>query len=176
MILPRGQQLLLPANPWFMAASLLVGLVVNLLQNMGFLGNAAWAPDVLLVILVFWCVHQPTRVGVFTCFALGLVVDVHQTALLGQHALSFSVMGFLALQLHRRMQWFTGASQAPQILPIFLIGMAVDVSLRYLFGRSLTHWSIVFAPLLEAALWAPISFVLLIPQRRAPDPDENRPL
>ena len=176
MILPRGQQLLLPANPWFMAASLLVGLVVNLLQNMGFFGNAAWAPDVLLVILVFWCVHQPTRVGVFTCFALGLVVDVHQTALLGQHALSFSVMGFLALQLHRRMQWFTGASQAPQILPIFLIGMAVDVSLRYLFGRSLTHWSIVFAPLLEAALWAPISFVLLIPQRRAPDPDENRPL
>jgi rod shape-determining protein MreD len=95
---------------------------------------------------------------------------------LGQHALSFSVMGFLALQLHRRMQWFTGASQAPQILPIFLIGMAVDVSLRYLFGRSLAHWSIVFAPLLEAALWAPISFVLLIPQRRAPDPDENRPL
>ena len=176
MILPRGQQLLLPANPWFMAASLLVGLVVNLLQNMGLLGNAAWAPDVLLVILVFWCVHQPTRVGVFTCFALGLVVDVHQTALMGQHALSFSVMGFLALQLHRRMQWFTGASQAPQILPIFLIGMAVDVSLRYLFGRSLAHWSIVFAPLLEAALWAPISFVLLIPQRRAPDPDENRPL
>ena len=176
MILPRGQQLLLPANPWFMAASLLVGLVVNLLQNMGFLGNAAWAPDVLLVILVFWCVHQPTRVGVFTCFALGLVVDVHQTALLGQHALSFSVMGFLALQLHRRMQWFTGASQAPQILPIFLIGMAVDVSLRYLFGRSVAHWSIVFAPLLEAALWAPISFILLIPQRRAPDPDENRPL
>ena len=176
MILPRGQQLLLPANPWFMAASLLVGLVVNLLQNMGFLGNAAWAPDVLLVILVFWCVHQPTRVGVFTCFALGLVVDVHQTALLGQHALSFSVMGFLALQLHRRMQWFTGASQAPQILPIFLIGMAVDVSLRYLFGRSLAHWSIVFAPLLESALWAPISFILLIPQRRAPDPDENRPL
>ena len=176
MILPRGQQLLLPANPWFMAASLLVGLVVNLLQNMGLLGNAAWAPDVLLVILVFWCVHQPTRVGVFTCFALGLVVDVHQTALLGQHALSFSIMGFLALQLHRRMQWFTGASQAPQILPIFLIGMAVDVSLRYLFGRSLAHWSIVFAPLLEAALWAPISFVLLIPQRRAPDPDENRPL
>ena len=176
MILPRGQQLLLPANPWFIVASLLVGLVVNLLQNMGFLGNAAWAPDVLLVILVFWCVHQPTRVGVFTCFALGLVVDVHQTALLGQHALSFSVMGFLALQLHRRMQWFTGASQAPQILPIFLIGMAVDVSLRYLFGRSLAHWSIVFAPLLEAALWAPISFILLIPQRRAPDPDENRPL
>jgi rod shape-determining protein MreD len=176
MILPRGQQLLLPANPWFIVASLLVGLVVNLLQNMGFFGNAAWAPDVLLVILVFWCVHQPTRVGVFTCFALGLVVDVHQTALLGQHALSFSVMGFLALQLHRRMQWFTGASQAPQILPIFLIGMAVDVSLRYLFGRSLAHWSIVFAPVLEAALWAPISFVLLIPQRRAPDPDENRPL
>ena len=141
MILPRGQQLLLPANPWFMAASLLVGLVVNLLQNMGFLGNAAWAPDVLLVILVFWCVHQPTRVGVFTCFALGLVVDVHQTALLGQHALSFSVMGFLALQLHRRMQWFTQSSQAPQVFLIFVLGALLDVLVRYLFGRSWADWT-----------------------------------
>ena len=176
MIMPRGQQFLQPANPWFIAASLLVVLMVNLLQNMGLLGNAAWAPDLLSIILVFWCVHQPLRVGVFTCFALGVVTDVHQAALLGQHALSFSVMGFLAAQMHRRMQWFTGTSQAPQILPVFVIGTLVDVLVRYLFGRSWADWSIALSPLIETALWVPVSFVLLIPQRRAPDPDENRPL
>ena len=176
MIMPRGQQLLLPANPWFIFVSLLVGLMVNLLQNMGLLGNAAWAPDLLSIILVFWCVHQPLRVGVFISFMLGLVTDVHQAALLGQHALSFSIMGFLALQMHRRMQWFTGTLQAPQILPVFVIGTLVDVLVRYVFGRSLADWSVALAPVIEAVLWVPVSFVLLMPQRRAPDPDENRPL
>jgi rod shape-determining protein MreD len=176
MILPRGQQLLLPANPWFIAGTLLSGLMVNLLQNMGLVGNAAWAPDLLSVVLVFWCIHQPLRVGMAWCFVLGLVTDVHQTSLLGQHALSFSVMGFLALLMHRRMQWFTGSSQAPQVLPVFVLGTLTDIGVRYLFGRDLPGWSVLIAPLLEAALWVPVSFLLLMPQRRAPDPDENRPL
>ena len=37
-------------------------------------------------------------------------------------------------------------------------------------------WSILLAPLLEAALWPVVSVLLLLPQRRAPDPDKNRPL
>jgi rod shape-determining protein MreD len=176
MILPRGQPLLLPVNPWFILASLLAGLMINMLQNIGLFGHDPWVPDVLAVILVFWCVHQPLRVGVFWGFGLGLVSDVHQGALLGQHALSFSVMGYLASHLHRRMQWFTGISQAPQILPVFVVGSLVEVAMRFLMDRHLPGWGIVLAPLLDAALWVPLSHVLLMPQRRPLDPDKTRPL
>lgn len=176
MILRRGQPLLLPVNPWFIMASLLVGLMLNMLQNMGLMGNMAWAPNVLAVVLVFWCVHQPLRVGVFLSFALGLVCDVHEGTLLGQHALSFSVMGYMASHLHRRMQWFTGVSQAPQIFPVFVVGALIDVLMRFLMDRHTTGWSMVFAPVIEAALWVPLSHVLLMPQRRPPDPDKTRPL
>ncbi len=176
MIMPRGQELLLPAKPWFITASLMLGLMINLLQNMGLLGNAAWAPDLLSVVLVFWCVHQPLRVGMGWCFVLGLVTDVHQTALLGQHALSFSLMGFWAVQMHRRMQWVTGPSPAPHVLPVFVLGTLTDTAVRYLFGRDLPGWGIVAAPVLEAALWVPVAYLLLMPQRRAHDPDENRPI
>jgi rod shape-determining protein MreD len=175
-MMPRGQQLLLPARTSFIWFSLWVGMMVNFLQNIGFWGNAAWAPDVFLLVLIFWCIHQPLRVGMGWCFVLGLVSDVHQTALLGQHALSFSVMGFLALQMHRRLMWFTGSSQAPQVLPVFACGTLLDVGVRYIAGRDLPGWSVAFSPVIEALLWAPVSFLLLMPQRRAPDPDENRPL
>jgi len=121
-------------------------------------------------------VHQPLRVGVFWSFVLGLVIDVHQGALLGQHALSFSVMGYLALHLHRRMQWFAGTSQATQILPVFVVGSLVDVSMRWLMDRHLPGWGIVLAPVADSALWVPLSHVLLMPQRRPPDPDKTRPL
>ena len=176
MIMPRGEALLLPARTWFIVVTLLLGLLVNMLQNMGLWGNAAWTPDILAVVLVFWCVQQPRRVGIGVCFGLGLLADVHQSALLGQHALSFSVMGFLALLMHRRMQWFTGSSQAPQILPIFVLGALLDVLVRYVAGRDLPDWSMVLAPLLEAILWVPLSHLLLLPQRGAHDLDENRPI
>jgi hypothetical protein len=37
-------------------------------------------------------------------------------------------------------------------------------------------WTLLAAPALEALLWPVASLLLLAPQRRAPDRDENRPL
>ena len=54
MIMRQGQQLLLPANPFFIWGSLLVALLLNMLQNMGLWGRAGWTPDVLALVLVFW--------------------------------------------------------------------------------------------------------------------------
>jgi rod shape-determining protein MreD len=176
MIMPRGEALLLPVRPWFILLSLMLGLLANMLQNMGLWGNAAWVPNILALVLVFWCVQQPRRVGIGVCFFMGLLSDVYESALLGQHALSFSVMGFLALQLHRRMQWFTGPSQALQVLPLFILGAVIDMAVRYVAGRDLPGWGGVFSPLIESVLWVPVSYLLLWPQRGAHDPDDNRPI
>jgi hypothetical protein len=80
MIMRPGQQLLLPANPVFIWFSLIGALALNMLLNMGLFGRAAWVPDLLAVALVFWCVHQPLRIGVGTAFFFGLAMDVHQGA------------------------------------------------------------------------------------------------
>ena len=88
MIMPRGQQLLLPVNPGFITASLLLALAINLLP----LGPMVWMPDALILALAFWGVHQPWRVGMGIGFVLGLCMDVHQSSLLGQHALAYTVL------------------------------------------------------------------------------------
>ena len=60
MIMPRGaDHLLLPVNPLFVAFTLLLALAVNMLP----VGRHAAQPDLLAVVLVFWNVHQPRRVG-----------------------------------------------------------------------------------------------------------------
>ena len=94
MIMPRGQPLLLPAKTSFVVFSLLAALVLNMVQGMGWGGNAPWVPDLLSLVLVFWCVHQPLRIGIGWAFFLGLVMDVHQAGLLGQYALSYTVLAF----------------------------------------------------------------------------------
>jgi len=173
MIMPRGSdQLLLPVNPFFIAFTLLLAFAANLLP----LGRQPAMPDLLAVALVFWNVHQPRRVGVGVAFMFGLLMDVHQGALLGQHALAYTLLGFVAIAMHRRLLWFGVLDQAVQVLPVFVAAHTVSLVVRLLAGGMFPGWWILAAPLLEALLWPLAALLLLAPQRRAPDPDQNRPL
>jgi rod shape-determining protein MreD len=172
VILRPGDPLLLPANPLFIGLSLLAALAVNLLP----LGRQPGWPDVLALVLVFWNVHQPRRVGVVIAFAFGLVMDVHQGAVLGQHALAYTLLSYGAVTIHRRVLWFGLVSQVLHVLPLFLLAQLVTVGVRLAVGGMLPHWSLWLAPLAQAALWPLAHLVLLAPQRRPPDPDQNRPL
>ena len=172
MIMPRGQQLLMPVNPLFIWASLLLAMVLNMVP----LGRVAWTPDLLMLLLVFWSVHQPSRVGMGAAFVFGLCMDVHQAALLGQHALAYTALTYVAITFHRRWLWLTLPAQAVQVLPWFFVAHVIELVLRLMAGGIFPGWSFLLAPLLEALLWPVASFVLLAPQRRAPDPDKNRPL
>ena len=176
MIMRPGQQLLLPVNPLFVWGSLLAALTLNMLQNMGLWGRATWTPDLLAVVLVFWTVHQPLRVSIVAAFVFGVLMDVHQGALLGQHALAYTVLSYLAIAIHRRLLWFTVPSQAAQVLPLFAVAHAVELGTRMLAGGNFPGFGVFIAPLLEAVLWPLATVLLLIPQRRAPDPDAHRPL
>ena len=176
MIMRPGHQLLLPANPLFIWGSLLAALMLDMVQNMGLWGRAAWMPDLLALVLVFWSIHQPQRVGIGAAFVLGLLIDVHQGAMLGQHALSYTVLSFLAIAIHRRLLWFPVPSQAFQVLPLFVAAHAIALSVRMAAGGGFPGWWLLLAPLIESLLWPVISVLLLAPQRRTPDPDAHRPL
>jgi rod shape-determining protein MreD len=173
MIMPRGSdQLLLPANPLFIGFTLLIAFAFNLLP----LGRVPAMPDLLAVVLMFWNVHQPRRVGVGVAFVFGLLMDVHQGALLGQHALSYTLLSFVAITIHRRLLWFGVVEQALQIAPVFFAMHAVSLAVRLFAGDMFPGWWLLVAPILEAVLWPVTTILLLAPQRRAPDPDQNRPL
>lgn len=172
MMMRSGQQLLLPASPVFIWTSLVMALLVNMLP----LGRVPWMPDFLALVLVFWTVHQPLRVGIGMAFMFGLAMDVHQTSLLGQHAFSYTLLSFLAALIQRRLLWFKVPLQALQVLPLFAAAHAAEIALRLLGGGIFPGWIVLLAPLGEALLWPLASVLLLAPQLRAPDRDENRPL
>ena len=173
MIMPRASdQLLLPVNPLFVALTLLLAFALNLVP----LGRTPLMPDFVALVLVFWNVHQSRRVGVGLAFAFGLMMDVHGGAVLGQHALAYTLLSFFAIAIHRRLLWFTVPSQAVQILPLFFAAHAVALVVRMIAGGMFPGWQLLLAPLFEALLWPVVTWLLLAPQRRAPDRDENRPL
>jgi rod shape-determining protein MreD len=169
---PAQQQLLLPVNSLFIWGSLLAALLIDMVP----LGRIVWTPDLLALVIVFWGVHQPARVGIGAAFVFGIVMDVHQASMLGQHSLSYITLSFVAITVHRRLLWYPVASQALQILPLFVLSHAIELAVRTVSGGVFPGWGVLIAPLIEAALWPVASAVLLAPQRRTPEPDANRPL
>ena len=173
MIMPRGSdQLLLPVNPFFIALTLALAGLFNMLP----VGRQPAMPDLLALALVFWNVHQPRRVGVGLAFVFGLLMDVHQGALMGQHALAYTLLSFVAITIHRRLLWFGVVEQALQIAPVFFAAHGVALAVRMIAGGMFPGWTLLLAPMFEALLWPLVTVLLLAPQRRAPDPDQNRPL
>ncbi len=169
---PGQQQLLLPLSPVFMWGSLFIALLLNMIP----IGRAAWTPDLLALAIVFWSVHQPTRIGIGVAFAFGLVMDVHQSSMLGQHALSYTTLGYFAIVIHRRLLWYPVASQALQVLPLFALSHMIELAIRMIGGGVFPGWNLLVSPVIETLLWPLASVLLLAPQRRTPEPDANRPL
>jgi rod shape-determining protein MreD len=167
-----SNQLLLPVNPLFVAFTLLVAFAFNTVP----LGRSPLLPDFVALVLAFWNVHQSRRVGVGVGFGLGLLMDVHDGAVLGQHVLAYTLLSFFAITVHRRLLWFAVPSQAVQILPLFFAAHTVSLLVRLFSGGMFPGWLVLLAPVLEAVLWPVVTWLLLAPQLRAPDPDQNRPL
>jgi len=169
---PRTEYLLLPANRAFIAFTLALGFVLNVLPW----GRLAWVPDFLALVLVFWNIHQPRKVGFGIAFLFGLLMDIHEAALLGEHALFYSLLSYGAIGLHRRVPWFGWVGRMMHVLPLLLIAQGAAMLVRAMVGSGFPGWSYLLTSVSTAMLWPIAEALLLAPQRRAVERDENRPL
>ena len=140
-----------PAPLRVVFGSLLVALLINLLP---------WSktlllvrPDFVLLVLLFWAVHEPRVIGQGMGFALALVMDVADSALLGQHALAYVVAIFLAEVLRLRILQLTAGAQALHVGGILLVSTTVTILLNSMLGRDFPGLALFVAPILGALLW-----------------------
>ena len=111
----------------------------------------------MALVLVFWNVFQPRRVGIALAWLVGIVMDVHAGALLGQHALAYSILSYGAIALHRRLLWYSVSGQALQLFPLFLLTNVVVTLVNLFFSGVSPSWVYLVSPVLTAALWIPMT-------------------
>ncbi len=167
-----SSRILQPVQPWFIFASLFVALGFN------FLPTAHWpgVPDWVALVLCFWSVREFRRVGMGTAFVLGLLMDVADGAVLGQHCLAYILVVYGASSLARRILWFPLLQQALQIMPLLFLGQLVQALMRLVTGAEFPGWGYFIGPLIATALWVPANFILLLPQYRPVEQDPHRPI
>jgi rod shape-determining protein MreD len=168
----RSQRILLPLKPGFMVFTVIVALLFNLLPWRDVNG----LPDLLALVITFWCVHQPRKMGIGVAWVLGLFMDTGNGALLGQHAFAYAVLAFTAITLHRRILWFPLWQQAAQILVMLLATQLLMLAVRLVAGGAFPGLAYFAGSLIAAVLWPAATFILLLPQRRPENVDANRPI
>jgi rod shape-determining protein MreD len=167
-----SRRILLPARSWFIYFSLIVALTLNLIP----FGRLPGIPDWFALTLAFWCIHQPLKVGMAAGFFFGVVMDVANGSVMGQHALAYVLLAFAAGGLSRRILWFPLGQQALQIWPMLLGTQVVMVLVRMATGAEFPGVLYFLSSFVAVLLWHPLNYVLLLPQYRPVERDDNRPI
>lgn len=165
----RPQQILLPVKPAFIVLTLMMALIVNLLPWSGL--ALAIKPDFVALTLLYWCIHQPRKVGFVVAFLFGVVMDIADGSLLGQHALAYSVLAYAGIVLHRRVLGFSMRHQVLHVIPLLLLNDIIVLAIRAMAGSDFPGWLYFFGSLLGGILWPLLSWMLRLPQIPKPDPD-----
>ena len=163
-MIPSSSQILLPARMSTIIGSFAAALFLNFLPWR----DLRLVPDFVALVLAFWCVRQPRLVGLGVAWTLGLLADAGNGVLLGQHALAYSLLAFLAVWLSRRILWFGPMLQSLHVALILLVAQAAVLFVRLAAGDPFPGWPMFVGPLFGAALWPVVTWLLLLPQRRPP--------
>ncbi|ACA11668.1 rod shape-determining protein MreD [Xylella fastidiosa] len=145
-------------NTWLLPVSVILALLLGLLPLP--VSVRPIRPYWLALVLMYWVIETPGRVGIGFAFVMGVLADFLYGGLLGEQALRLVVMSFIVQRFRARLRFFPMPQQALVIGGLLFNDCVVATALHLTLGQPLLPWSYWSAPLLGMLLWAPL-FVLL---------------
>ena len=123
-------------------------------------------PDFVLLVLLFWALHEPRSIGQGIAFFAGLFMDVSDSMLLGQHALAYVIAVFGAQIFRVRILTFHIPEQTLHILGITVLATCTMLTLNLLLGADFPGFGYFVSPVISAMLWGPVNWLLYLPAVR----------
>ncbi len=152
-----------PNRRWVIALTIILGIGFNILPL------PAWAepfrPDWVALVMIYWCMALPNRVGVASGWFVGLLLDVVEGVLLGQHAFAYAVLTYLTVRLAQRIRVFPLRQQALTVLLFLILHQLLLLWIMGLAGNA-PDTTVYFVPSLLGTLLWPWIFTLLRDTRR----------
>lgn len=124
-----------------------------------------WRPAWIPLVLIYWCMAVPHRVGIATAWFMGLILDVQQGALLGLNAISLCLIAFVTIKMHQRIRVFPLTQQALVIGFYLLFYLLLVMVIRGMIGIAPSHWTYWMPAITSMFLW-PWLFIVMRDVRR----------
>ena len=126
----------------------------------------AYRPEWLMLVLIYWCMALPNKVGIGIAWILGLCVDVIQGALLGQHAIGFAITAYIAIRFHQRVRNYPLHQQSLFVGMILLPYMSISLWILGILGEDPKSW-LYWAPVVTSVLIWPWIYLVMRAIRRS---------
>ena len=143
--------------------SLLVALVLMILPLPDW--AQIYRPNWMALVLIYWSMALPKRVGLWIAFFSGIVLDTSLGTLLGQHTLALVIIIIINMNFYQRIRVLALAQQAIYVFVLLLINQVVIVWVEGVLGRSTPLLAFFSAPFIGMLIW-PWVFVVLRDIRR----------
>jgi len=124
-----------------------------------------WRPAWVAMVLIYWSMALPDRVGIGIGWLLGLLLDVQQGTVLGQNALGLAVIAYITLRSHQRIRVFPLVQQAILVCCYVLLFKLLVLWIKGMMGLPPQHWTFWMPALTSMLLW-PWLFIVLRDVRR----------
>ena len=145
-------------NSWVMPVSILVAILLGLVPLPAPLQPLR--PYWLALVLAYWLLEAPDRVGLGVSFMIGLVADLAFGGLLGEQALRLVVLAFILERFRARLRFFPMSQQAMTMGVLLLNDRVINAVIHLVMGVPQVPVLTWCAPLIGAVLWAPLHFLL----------------
>jgi len=143
--------------------SLVVALILAILPLPDWVQN--YRPNWVALVLIYWSMALPKRVGLWFAFFTGIILDTSQGTLLGQHTLALVVIIFINMNFYQRIRVLALAQQAIYVFVLLLINQLIIAWVEGIMGRPTPILTFFAAPFIGMLIW-PWVFVILRDIRR----------
>lgn len=145
-------------NGWVLPVSLLLALLLGLVPLPDVLQPLR--PYWLALVLAYWALEEPDKVGLGVAFLLGVIADLVFGGLLGEQAMRLAILAFILDRFRARMRFFPLSQQAMAVGVLLLNDRVISAVIHLVLGAPQYPWTFWWAALLGMLLWAPLHFVL----------------
>ncbi|MDD3884333.1 MAG: rod shape-determining protein MreD [Gallionella sp.] len=150
-------EILRPVSPLLVLATVVLALLLNSLPWEGIWLDLR--PDFVALVLLYWSLYHPNRLGIGLAWAVGMLADVVDASLFGQHALAYTVLAFGGAVLHRRLQMFELREQTAQVFGILVLTYGVYALVHWQVNGYVA-WTYFLGCLTSALIWIPLGSLL----------------
>lgn len=145
-------------NGWVLPVSLLLALLLGVVPLPDWLQPLR--PYWLALVLAYWLLEVPDRVGLGVAFGLGLLADLAFGGLLGEQALRLVVLAFIMERFRPRLRFFLMSQQALTLGVLLLNDRVISGVVHVVMGVPQPAPAYWLAPLLGMLLWPPLHLLL----------------
>lgn len=148
---------------WVIVLTLLVALLLSVMPLPLW---AQWGrPEFVAIVLLYWVIALPQRVGIIVAWVVGLAQDIVEGVPLGQNALALAVLAYVALLLYQRLRMYTPLQQAGVIFVLVGLNQLLCNWVQTMTGTVSPNLQFLLPAVVSALLWPIVSEFLRLLRR-----------